>query len=72
MFWDINSWLDNIRAHSSSFFACDNRTQSPAPFQIIFKFCTFLPKFSNILPVFWKIARMPLLSRIGPEYTNWL
>ena len=26
--------------------------QSPALFQNIFKFCTFLPKFSNILPFF--------------------
>ena len=32
------------------FIACDNRTQSPALFQNIFKFCTFLPKFSNIFP----------------------
>ena len=49
----------------------------------IFKFCTFLPKFTNILhffalfkyffffylflPFFWKIIRMPLRSRIGPD-----
>ena len=32
--------------------ACDNRTQPPAHFQTIFKFRTFLPKFSNILPFF--------------------
>ena len=45
-----------------------------APFPYIFKFCTFLPKFSNILPFhvfflpfFWKITRMPVISRIGPE-----
>ena len=25
-------------------------------------------KFSNILPVFWKITPMPLLSRIGPAF----
>ena len=30
--------------------ACGNRTQSPALFQNIFKFSTFLSKFSNILP----------------------
>ena len=43
------------------------------PFFKNFKFYTFLPKFSNILPFFalflpsfWKIARVPLLSRIGP------
>ena len=47
---------------------------SHAPFQNIFKFCTFLPKFSNILPFlniflpcFRKIACMTLLSRMGPE-----
>ena len=32
------------------FIACSYRTQSLALFQYIFKFCTFLPKFSNILP----------------------
>ena len=32
------------------FIVCNNRTQSPALFQNIFKFCTFSPKFSNILP----------------------
>ena len=34
------------------FIVCDNRTQSPALLQIIFKFCAFLPKFSNILLFF--------------------
>ena len=34
------------------FIVCDNPTQSPALFQSIFRFCTFLPKFSNILPFF--------------------
>ena len=66
IFLDINSWLDNINVYSS---------QSPALFQNIFKFCTFSPKFSNILPFFaflWKIACMPLLSRIRLEYANWL
>ena len=44
-----------------------------ALFQNVFKFCTFLPKFSDILaffalflPVFWKIAHKPLHSRIAP------
>ena len=46
-----------------------------ALFQIIFKFCTYLPKFSNILLFFVlscpfsekkkRKKRMPLLSRIG-------
>ena len=45
-------------------------------FQNIFRFCTFLFKFSNILtifniylPFFFKIAPMPMLSRIDPD--NW-
>ena len=56
--------------------------QSSALFQNIFKFCIFLPKFSNILPflalfniffaLFWsfyrKIVCTPLLSRIGPGW----
>ena len=33
--------------------ACMNET---ALFQIIFKFCTFLPKFSKILPFFWRFS----------------
>ena len=52
---------------------CDNCMQSPALFQNIFKFCTFLLKFPNVLPFlniflpfFWKITCMPLLSRTGP------
>ena len=58
-----------------------NPAQSPALFQNILKFCTFLPKFSNVLPFFWpfltyfalflpflgKITWMPLPSRIGPD-----
>ena len=32
--------------------ACDSRTHEAALFQNIFKFCTFLPKSSNILPSF--------------------
>ena len=34
------------------FHACDSRTHEAAPFQNIFRFCTFLPNFSNILPFF--------------------
>ena len=34
------------------FHACDSRTLEAGLFQSIFKFCTFLPKFSNILPFF--------------------
>ena len=30
--------------------ACNSHTHEAALFQNIFKFCTFLPKFSNILP----------------------
>ena len=45
--------------------------QSPALFKNIFKFCTFLTKFSNILPFFKKLHAYPL-SIIGPEYANWL
>ena len=41
------------------FHACDSCTHEAVLFQNIFK-------FSNILPFSWKIACMPLLSRIGP------
>ena len=40
------------RAFSSTFLPCDNRTQSPALFQNIFNFFIFLPKFSDIFPLF--------------------
>ena len=56
-----------------SFTACYYCTQPPAFFKNISKFCTFLPKFSSILPFFclfqhffpffWKITRVPLLSK---------
>ena len=42
----------SIQGLFQQFVACDYRTQSPALFQNIFKFFTFLPKFSNILPFF--------------------
>ena len=48
---------------------CDNCAQPLALFKNIFKFCTYLSKFLNILPffaLFLNIAWMPLLSRIGP------
>ena len=41
--WQSIFWL---------FHACDIRTHEGALFQNIFKFCTFLPKFSNMLPFF--------------------
>ena len=34
------------------FHACDSRTHDAALFQNIFKFCTFSPKFPDILPFF--------------------
>ena len=39
-----------------------NRVKSPALFKNIFKFCTFLPKFSNLLPFFWKNPHMSTLQ----------
>ena len=49
--------------------------QSPALFQNISKFCIlfalifkYFAFFALFLPIFWKMARMPLLSRI--EYEN--
>ena len=39
--------------------ACDSRTNEAALFQNILKFCTFLPKCSNILPFFWKKHACP-------------
>ena len=53
------------RVYCNSLLRCDYRRQSPVLFQNIFKFCTFFTKFSNILPFFWKIAPIPLLSRIN-------
>ena len=38
---------NGVKAYSNS-----SNTQSPALFQNIFKFCTYLPKFSNIFPFF--------------------
>ena len=35
-------------------------------FKIFSNFCTFSPLLNIFLPFFWKIAWMPLLSRIGP------
>ena len=78
IFWHL--WCSNNLKHS---YHCSNLNpvlgpsnysmQSPALLQNIFKFCTFLHKFLNILPfsnislpLFSKISPMPLLSRIGP------
>ena len=33
-------------------------------------FCPFLDFFSPILPIFWKFARIPLLSGIDPQEEN--
>ena len=59
----------SLRRHIlASSFICDSYTHKAAVLQNIFKFCTFLPKFSNILPFFTlfcpfseKIACMLLL-----------
>ena len=58
----------------ASCFICDSYTHKAVVFQNIFKFCTFLPKFSNILPFFTlfcpfseKIACMLLLV----NFVNW-
>ena len=63
-FWDKAG--SQFRAYSNCFMRAIV-THEAALFQNIFKFCLFLPKFSNILPffalslpLFWKIARMPL------------
>ena len=42
--------LINLINLFQQFIACDYRTESPALFQNILKFCTFSPKFSNIFP----------------------
>ena len=46
-----------------------NPMQSLALFRNIFEFCTFFPKFSNILVLFEKLHKCQL-CRIDPEYTN--
>ena len=65
---DFGQKMCIFRAYSSCFMRATR-----LPFFKNFKFYTFLPKFSNILPFFalflpsfWKIARVHLLSRIGP------
>ena len=73
MIWDINSCLDNIRAYSSSLLHAMIARSHLAFFKIFSGFVHFCPNFqifSPFLPFFGKIARMPLLSRIGPEYTS--
>ena len=61
-----------VRAHSSCFVNAIVAHMRLPFFQNIFKFFTFLLKFSNILPFFvlfllflWKIAHISLPSRIG-------
>ena len=71
------TFWNNILAGDILLHAWHSRTHEAALFQNIFNCFTFLPKFPNILflftflLLFWKIARMPLLSRIGPDL-RWL
>ena len=50
------------------FIVCDNRTQSTFFFQNIFKFYTFLPKFSNILPALIFFCPFSEKSHAGPYF----
>ena len=66
----------NCQGLFKQFITCNYHMQLPTLVQSIYKFCTFLSKFSNIwtffniyLLFFWKIAPMPLLSRIGTDCT---
>ena len=59
----VTRWL---RACSSSLLLVTIALHHLPFFKNIFKLCTFFPRFSNISLFFWKIARIPLLSRIGP------
>ena len=63
-----------IMAYSSN---CVRLLDAIILFQNIFKFCTFLLKFSNILPflnisltLFWQIAPMPSFSRIDSDHSK--
>ena len=38
-------------------------------FQILYIFGEIF-KYFAVLPFFWKVAQMPLLSRIGPDYNE--
>ena len=59
--WYITFSISNSGPFLGVYTVCDNSTQSPALFQNIFKFSTFLPKFSKILPFFWRIVCMPTM-----------
>ena len=60
----------SVRAYSSCFMHAIVACMRLPFFQNIFNCFTFLPNFSNILPFFWKIAHIPILSRIGPVCTS--
>ena len=74
---DFRKFLSTFtRAYSSSLLRAIIARNHLLFFKIFSNFGTFLSKFSNILPLLpflntflpfiWKIARMPVLSRIGP------
>ena len=51
------------------FHAGDSRTYEAALFKNMSNFVNFCPNFQIVrpfLPFFWKVARMPLFSKIGP------
>ena len=69
-----------VRGKFAAYFPSYFLAVSPVLFQNIFQFCTFLPNFQifcpfltffcPFLPLSWKIARIPLLSRIGPVFST--
>ena len=69
-FW-VPSYNENLMYQEGIFYlfhACDIRTHEAALFQNIFKFCTFLPKFSNILPFFAFFWPFPEKSHVCPYF----
>ena len=54
------------------FHACDSGMLEAALFQNIFKVCTFLPKFSNILPFFGLILALFLKNPYTLHYTRFI
>ena len=56
------------RNHVPFFKIFSNFVHFWANFQI---FCSFFDLFKHFFPFFWKIAPMPLLSRIGPDDINY-
>ena len=62
--------LFTSRAYSSCFMHAIVARLRLAFFKVFLNFVHFCPNFQifcPFLPFFWKIARMPLLSRIGPD-----